>query len=145
MVIKILRALLYALSHLSIATSLTLMTFCVVDRINPAMAFIDHPMSRGLMLVFSWAVIIISIVELAYAKDRRPIACIICTLSALSAFSVICLVLTDSIDPAAILFTRSPVKTAVAADALLGFLAALIHVVNVRKDASGRKGRKNQL
>ncbi len=139
MVIKILRALLYALSHLSIATSLTLMTFCVVDRINPAMAFIDHPMSRELMLVFSWVVIIISIVELAYTKDRHPIVCVVCTLSALSALSVVCLVLADSIDPAAILFTKSPVKSAVALDALLGFVAALIHVVNVRKGTSRKR------
>lgn len=139
MLIKILRALLYALSHLSIATSLTLMTFCVVDRINPAMAFIDHPMSRGLMLAFSWAVIIICAVDIVCAAGRHPIVCVICTLSVLSALSVICLVLADSIDPAAILFTKSPVKTAVTVDAVLGFVAALIHVVQVRKKLSRKR------
>lgn len=143
MVIKILRTLLYALSHLSIATSLTLMTFCVVDRINTAMAFIDHPMSRELMLAFSWAMIIICAVEIVYAADRHPIVCVICALSALSALSVVCLVLADSIDPAAILFTKPPVKTAVAVDAILGFVAALMHIVNIRKGASSRKRRKN--
>lgn len=144
MVTKILRALLYALSHLLVATSLTLMTFCVVDRINPAMAFIDHPMSRGLMLAFSLVVIIICVIEFVCSIGHRPIVCIVCALSAVAACLTVCLVFANSLNPSAILFTKSPVKTAVAVDALLGFVSAVIHIANVRKSAWGRNKRKNR-
>lgn len=144
MVTKILRSLFYALSHLLVATSLTLMTFCVVDRINPAMAFIDHPMSRGLMLAFSLAVIVICAIEFVCSIGHRPIVCVVCALSAVVACLTVCLVFANSLDPSAILFTKSSVKTVVAVDALLGFVSAIIHIVNVRKSAQNGKKRRNQ-
>ncbi len=39
--------------HVSIIISLMMLTFFVIDRINPYMQFIDHPMTKWLLAIFS--------------------------------------------------------------------------------------------
>lgn len=140
MLVKIARGVLYALSHLGIGSGLTLLTFYVVDRFNTAMAFIDHPMSKKLLLVFSVVLIVVSSVEIADIIFRRrmlPLS-VLPALAVVAAVSAVCLVIVDSLEPERILFTKNAVKTVFAADAVTG-LGVYISYVALRRSTKGRK------
>lgn len=138
--LKMIRAILYALSHLGIGSGMTLLTFYVVDRFNTAMAFVDHPMSKKLLLAFSIALIVISAVEIAdiIFRGRKLWLGIIPTLALMSAACAVCLVTLDALEPERILFTKNAVKTVFAADAVTG-VASCICYVAMRRSTKRRK------
>jgi len=59
------------LPHLCIILSLMMLTFIVIDRVNRAMNFIDNDIFKGLLLIYSIAVIMTSIFLIADNRRRR--------------------------------------------------------------------------
>ena len=65
---KLLRYMREGISHLVIIFAAMLLTFWVTDRFNTAMAFINHPMTKGLMGLFVLCAVAVSLFLLL---DRR--------------------------------------------------------------------------
>ena len=58
-------------SHLSLIWALMLLTFWITDRFNSAMAFINHPLTKGLLTLFALATMLMALILLT---DRTSLS-----------------------------------------------------------------------
>ena len=56
----------YALCHVNIIISLMFIVFYFIDRVNPAMEFMDSTLSKGLLFAFCVSILIASILNARY-------------------------------------------------------------------------------
>ncbi|MBO5779423.1 MAG: hypothetical protein J6R82_07635 [Clostridia bacterium] len=133
-------------AHLSIVWSLMLLTFYITDRYNPAMAFIDHDMTKGLIVLLSLTTLI-CVGELLFEnrKNRRLLPAISSILAGLSAPAALILIVLDYSmvkrfeaglsRVAPLLFTNDYTKGALALLAVTS-IAAAISLIVLHRSAS---------
>ncbi len=56
----------YALSHVNIIISCMFIIFYLIDRVNPAMEFMDSTLSKGLLFFFCLSILVSSILNARY-------------------------------------------------------------------------------
>lgn len=121
--IRFLRGLFTFLPHLVIAVSVTLLTLSITDRFNTAMAFINHPMTKGLIL-FYCIISLIVCVNLLIRRLGRTVAGLVPSLvCVLVNVSMLTALLYDRINPAQILFARDLGKNLI----MLNTVVSLVH------------------
>lgn len=133
-----------ACAHLSIVWSLMLLTFYITDRYNPAMTFIDHDMTKGLIALLSLTTVICVLSLLLGKGLRHPalrtVAGIPAGLSAVAA--LVLLVLDYSMvyrfeaglsKVAPLLFTNDYTKAALALLAITSIAAAVLLITEYRQ------------
>lgn len=122
--------------HFSLILSLMLLTFYITDRFNTAMAFINHPMTKSLIVVLA-TFNLLSAVRLAFLKEKRtrPFRLIACSAWSLISLAAAILVYIDKVEPARILFTTEGVKTLLLVLAVVSILSALVLIVLQRIEA----------
>ena len=105
--IRFLRGLLTFLPHLIIGISVTLLTLSITDRFNTAMAFINHPMTKGLIAVFcllsllNCTVLLVRRMNGPFSGIAVPLVCIILSVAMLLGLFY------DFLYPREILFARN--------------------------------------
>ncbi len=135
-----------ACAHLSIVWSLMLLTFYITDRYNPAMAFIDHDMTKGLIILLSLTTLICAGGLLfENRKNCRLLRALSSILAGLSALTALTLVVLDYSmvkrfeaglsRVAPLLFTNDYTKGALALLAVTSIVAAILLIV-VQRSAS---------
>ena len=141
---KLRKLLANACAHLSIVWSLMLLTFYITDRYNPAMTFIDHDMTKGLIVLLSLTTLICGIGLLSQKRQGRLLlrvtASVLAMLSAVTALAL--LVLDYSMVKrfeagvskiAPLLFTNDFTKAALAVLAITSIAAAIILIAISRQ------------
>ncbi len=125
-------------AHLSVILSVILLACLVTDRFNSAMAFVNHPLTKGLSFVLSLAVIGTAIGNLFLPLSVLRIAGRIAALPALLFATVaFVLILTDYYIPRYILFTYEWHKTALFLLALFGTVCGVVAIVRIYQTAKG--------
>lgn len=61
--------ILKVLPHVTTVISFMFLTFCIIDMQNSAMAFLDNPITRALLMVFSVVTVVINCVIYAMPKN----------------------------------------------------------------------------
>jgi len=56
--------------HVVIIISLMMLTFFFIDRVNPYMQFIDHPMTKWLLCIYGFVSILNSILFIAKLREE---------------------------------------------------------------------------
>ena len=125
--------------HFSLILSLMLLTFYITDRYNTAMAFINHDMTKDLLI----ALVICNLysaVRLIFLGGRlcrilRPIAGAVWGICSIAVGVVLGI---DRLYPARILFTQENVKTLLLLLAAISIVSAVLLIVCQRKRAKER-------
>lgn len=121
------------LPHLIIAMSLTLLTLSITDHYNTAMAFINHPMTKRLILIYcllSLTVCVILMVRRMNYGIKKIALPLICTAVTVAMLMVL---IYDRVYPREILFARDFGKALIFADTIVSLVnAAYTAAVNRR-------------
>lgn len=139
---KFFRFLNALLPHVTIVISLMMLTFSIINKINTAMAFINHYMTKNLMVVFCIVTLLLTafltarlIVSGKYLMTALPILAIILTVG----LSMV--LFYDYTTPRDILFTKAPVENLIIAQSVAALLSGIFASVLNRK-AAKRKWEK---
>lgn len=123
--------------HLSLILSLILLTCSITDRFNSAMAFINHPLTKGLILVLA-IINLLSAMRMTCLTNRRTRSLrLLCSgLWGLPSVAAIVIFRFDYSFPERILFTNEGVKLLLFALAILSIVLALLLIVLQRKETA---------
>lgn len=121
--IRFLRGLLTFLPHLIIAPSLTLLTLSITDRFNSAMAFINHPMTKGLILLYCVISLAVCVILLIRRLGRTVVGLIPSLICVLINVILLLALLYDRLFPREILFARDFGKNLI----ILNTVVSLFH------------------
>lgn len=123
--------------HLSLVLSLILLACSVTDHFNSAMAFINHPLTKGLILALSLLNLLSAMRMVCLTNGRtRSLRLLISGLWGLPSIAAIVIFRFDYSFPERILFTNEGVKLLLFALAILSIVSALLLIVLQRKEAS---------
>lgn len=122
--------------HLTIIISLMILTFFVTDRFNTAMAFINHSMTKRLLVVYliCYAVCLLDLIRRAKVRRSLPQLCLVVLVTLLVGGVSILLAL-DYAFPAWLLLTFDLAKVAIALLAVSGIFSAVLLICHQRRDA----------
>lgn len=142
---KVLRRLLLILPHAVIVIALMMLTFSIINKINTAMGFINHPMTEGLLIAFAILTLLADIYLLSYQiAYGRYLLCLIPLPSVLSSIGAILLVLYNHRYPAANILTKPLAENLIIADAIAALIAALF-LFAMNRIMLARRNRKECL
>ncbi len=123
------------ISHLSVIWAMMLLTFWVTDRFNTAMAFINHPMTKGLLLVFALSITAIAILLLTHRKNSlTPLQVGMAIPTLLIAAGLMVLLMADYFAPKLLLFVSEIVKGYLLGTILCGLAIAIFGIWLYRKE-----------
>ncbi len=125
-------------STLLCALSLVFLTCFITDRFNTAMAFINNPYTKILLL---WSIPIFAVVLVLTIGQKLAVNPVPILMSqyAIAQIALAVLVIVDRFVPSAILFTREPVKILFAAASLLGIAVSVTIQVMLAKREKDRE------
>lgn len=145
---KIFRTVSVVCAHLSLVWGLMILTFYITDRYNSAMAFIDHDMTKGLLVLLSLSVLTVAawLIKTAHWKCQYLLRLVVSISAALSAVATLSLLVLDrsminrfesglSKEPP-LLFANDNVKLVLAALAALAIVESIWLIVSHRKRSS---------
>ncbi len=121
--IRFLRGLFTFLPHLVIGISVTLLTLSITDRFNTAMAFINHPMTKGLILFYCVISLIVCLTVLIRRLGRTVAGLIPSLICVLVNVAMLTALLYDRIFPREILFAIGFGKNLI----ILNTIVSLVH------------------
>ena len=124
------------ISHLTLIFAVMLLTFWVTDRFNSAMAFINHDMTKGLMLAFALCSLSVAIFLLtdrtAYVRKARLVFGI---LTLIGAVGLAVLLVIDRTSPQLLLFVGDAVKFYLFGTLLLAVTSSVLGIASRRASA----------
>lgn len=134
-----LKRILGMIPHLCIIISLMLLTFFVTDRFNTAMAFINHPMTKQLLLTQVILCLLCLVMLLFRSQVRRSVPLVLlCAVCAVLALTLGAVLLIDLVIPRLILFTVDLTKVVIALTAVAGTVISLVLIRFQRRSAARR-------
>lgn len=131
---RLFKAVVTFLPHLVIAMSFTILTLSVTDHFNTAMAFINHPMTKGLLLVYCPVSLCVCLILLARWRDRRILRSLIPLLCALITVAMLTALYYDRVNPRDILFAKDFGKTLI-------FVNTMVSLINAAYTAAAERRR----
>lgn len=130
------------LPHLCIILSLMLLTFFVTDRFNTAMAFINHPMTKRLLVIYLLCEAFCLFLLLLRKKVRRSAAGLSLSIASILLVGIVAILLAlDYALPARLLLTLDIVKVTIALVAVSGILSSLV-LIRLERRAFARAAAK---
>lgn len=135
------KAVVAFLPHLVIAMSITLLTLSITDHFNTAMAFINHSMTKGLIVIYcliSLSVCLSVFVRCIGKNLYRAVLPLVCTLMAVAMLTA---VFYDWTYPREILFAKDSGKVLIFVNTLIS-LANAVYTAVFNRRATCRKHRK---
>lgn len=121
--------------HLTVVISLMILTFFVTDRFNTAMAFINHSMTKRLLVVYllCYALCLIDLIRREKVRRSLPQICL-SILSILLVGGIAILLALDFAFPARLLLTFDLPKVTVALLAVSGIFSAILLIIHQRRE-----------
>ncbi len=138
---RIIRSILTFLPHLIIAMSITLLTLSITDYFNTAMAFINHPMTKRLIVIYCLISLCICLVQFVLRMGHgihKAILPLICTLVAVA---MLIALFYDWMYPREILFARGIGKTLIFVNTMVSLVNAAYTAFYNRRMARRRSAR----
>lgn len=133
---KLVRYMKEWISHLTLIFAVMLLTFWVTDRFNTAMAFINHDMTKGLMLAFSLCSLAVAIFLLTdrtpYVRKARAVMGIV---TLIGAVGLAALLVIDRMAPEQLLFVGDAVKFTLLGVVLCGIVTSVLGIASRRASA----------
>jgi hypothetical protein len=124
------------LSHFLVAGSIMLLTFFVTDRFNPAMAFIDHPMTKWLLTAYCFLCVFLSLpFSVSFAKSKKFFLTWLFLFPIFFSLSLFVYLIADYFYPQRLYFSTDTVKFEILILALLGLALAIFSIVFFRRKA----------
>lgn len=124
------------ISHLTLIFAVMLLTFWVTDRFNTAMAFINHDMTKGLMLIFSLCSMAVAIFLLTdrtpYVRKARAVMGIV---TLIGGVGLAALLVIDRTSPQLLLFVGDTVKFYLCGTLLLAVASSVLGIASRRASA----------
>ncbi|MGM9636455.1 MAG: hypothetical protein ACI3YK_00550 [Eubacteriales bacterium] len=140
---KVLKFLNTLLPHVMIVISLMMLTFSIVNKINTSMAFINHYMTKNLMVVFCVVTLTMTAVLTARLIVSRKFPLMILPVLAIILTVGLSMVLFyDYTFPRAILFTKASVENLIIAQSVAALLNGIVMSVLNRIAAKRRWQRE---
>lgn len=130
------------LPHLIIAMSVTLLTLSITDHYNTAMAFINHPMTKLLLLIYGLLSLAVCVMMIVYSMEhglQKALLPLICTVASAVLLTAL---FYDQLYPRDILFVRDFGKTLIFVNTMVSLVNAA-YTAKVRRNAAMRSYRKS--